>query len=94
MNVMMNQNAGTSEEFRYVYGTKSANIFVSGELDGATVFMEAESPSGDWIKVRGSEITEPIMVVMECYPIKSRFKIENEGAATLVTIDLIGQVVK
>lgn len=93
MNVMMNQNTGTSEEFKYVYGTKPANVYASGVFDGATLTLQTLSPNGDWIDVSDSDIFEPSMVSMQAYPFKGRFLISNESANTSITVDLVGQVV-
>lgn len=94
MNVMMNQNTGTSTEFKYVYGTKPANIYASGTFDGATLTLQTLSPSGDWVNVTGGVIEGPSMTTFEACPFKARFLIGGETVSTSITVDLVGQVVK
>ena len=92
MNIMTDQNTGASEEFKYVYGTKLANVFITGTFDGATVVMQAKAPNGDWVDVKDGEIFEPTMASFTSFPFTGRLNIINNTANTSISAEVVGQV--
>lgn len=93
MQIMLNQNTGSSDEFKYVYGVKPFNAYITGVFDTATLTLESQSPNGTWTPVDIAVISEPIMIsVSDVFPFKGRFTISGEGVSTSLTIDVVGTV--
>ena len=86
MRVFDGQTAdGSSIEFKNLTGTSGlVNIYVSGELGGGTVTVEAELPdSSGWVPVTGGTITEPGLYVIDSTYFVGRLTLSGSSGANI-----------
>jgi len=75
---------GVSEIFRVQRADELVNIWVSGDLGGGTVTVESLAPDGTtWVKVNGSEITEPLMITLEAPRFDARLRLADSTDANI-----------
>ena len=86
-----NITTGSSEDFKYVYGTKPLNLYVEGDFGDASVALEAKSPSGDYIPVSDGDIPSPGLYVIESFP--ATYRVTITGEAVSLSAHVVGQSV-
>lgn len=92
--VTTNQTAdGDSDSmFRYLHGTKPANLYVTGDLGGGTLQVYSNSPDDEWIPINGTEITEIGMYILLTAPFIGKCVLTGSTAAD-ITVTIQGSVV-
>lgn len=84
---------GTSEEFKYLYGYKPFNIFVTGDLGGGTLQLEALAPDGTtWVPVSESSITEIGMNVATAHPFTGRLVLSGSTTPN-IDVWVVGTII-
>ena len=86
-------STGSTQEFEHRFGGQLVNLFIEGEFDGATLQIEAKSPSGSFVPVSESSITEPgLYLFSNDVPNTYKLSMTGEGASTLINVYINGQV--
>lgn len=68
MQIFTNQQSnGESDLFKNLVGsTGRVNVYISGDLGGGTIQVQALTPDGsEWVPVTGGEITNPGLYVID-----------------------------
>lgn len=77
----------TSIPFEYLHGTKLANLYVTGDLGGGAVVLEALAPNtGTYVPLSGVDITSPGMYTIAANAFAGRVRLEGATSAELTVI--------
>jgi hypothetical protein len=73
-----------SQAFRHLGRGAALNIYLSGDLGGGQVIVEAQTPGGSaWTRLAGGVLTTPGMHVIVAAPFVGRLRLEGADTAAL-----------
>lgn len=75
---------GASAPFKHLGRGAALNLYVSGNLGGGRVIVEAQTPDGSaWQPLAGGVITEPGVHVLQAAPLVGRLRLQDASGANL-----------